>query len=102
MILDAPAILAPSAAYSCKYAEQSDATPTNIRVEWQSDRKKKSTLTARPTAPRPKIATVEPFGGFATLIDAPRPSKRNLVSHPASSDIYPRTYIPKCTKSTYQ
>jgi hypothetical protein len=42
MILDAPAILAPSAAYSCKYAEQSDATPTNIRVEWHRVTEKKS------------------------------------------------------------
>jgi hypothetical protein len=33
MILDAPAILALSVAYSCKYAGQSDANPTNIRVE---------------------------------------------------------------------
>ena len=39
-----------------------------------------STLTARPTAPRPKIATVEPFGGFATLIVAPRPKQRNDIS----------------------
>lgn len=38
------------------------------------------TLTARPTAPRPNIATVEPFGGFATLIVAPRPTKGNCDS----------------------
>jgi hypothetical protein len=32
-------------------------------------------LTARPTAPRPKIATVEPFFGFATFRVAPSPEK---------------------------
>lgn len=30
-------------------------------------------LTARPTAPNPKTATVEPFFGFATFRVAPRP-----------------------------
>ena len=35
-------------------------------------------LTARPTAPIPKIATVEPFFGFATFKVAPRPKEINL------------------------
>jgi hypothetical protein len=33
-------------------------------------------LTARPTAPRPKIATVEPGFGFATLSVAPSPEEK--------------------------
>jgi hypothetical protein len=33
-------------------------------------------LTARPTAPRPKIATVEPFFGFATFSVAPSPEEK--------------------------
>jgi hypothetical protein len=31
-------------------------------------------LTARPTAPSPKMATDEPFFGFATFKVAPRPT----------------------------
>lgn len=34
-------------------------------------------LTARPTAPNPKIATVEPFIGLATFRVAPSPSSTN-------------------------
>ena len=34
-------------------------------------------LTASPTAPNPKTATVEPFGGFATLRVAPSPKEEN-------------------------
>lgn len=33
-------------------------------------------LTARPTAPSPKIATVDPFFGFATFKVAPRPTEQ--------------------------
>jgi len=36
--------------------------------------KKKERLTASPTAPNPKTATVEPFVGFATFKAAPRPA----------------------------
>lgn len=32
-------------------------------------------LTASPTAPNPKTATVEPLGGFATLRVAPSPTE---------------------------
>lgn len=32
-------------------------------------------LTARPTAPSPKMATEEPFLGFATLRVAPNPTR---------------------------
>jgi hypothetical protein len=38
-------------------------------------------FTASPTAPSPNIATVEPFGGFAKLIDAPRPTERMATQH---------------------
>jgi hypothetical protein len=60
----------------------SDANPTHILIAIERAYNKQiiSTLTARPTAPRPKIATVEPFGGFATLIVAPRPKQRNDIS----------------------
>jgi hypothetical protein len=36
-------------------------------------KKKTTKLTARPTAPIPNTATVEPFFGFATLRVAPKP-----------------------------
>jgi len=60
----------------------SDANPTHIltAIERAYNKQIISTLTARPTSPRPKIATVEPFGGFATLIVAPRPKQRNDIS----------------------
>ena len=44
---------------------------------WQFERKEQGCIfkhTARPTAPRPKIATVEPFFGFATFKAAPNPA----------------------------
>lgn len=37
---------------------------------------KEDKLTARPTAPSPKTATVEPFFGFATFKVAPRPERQ--------------------------
>lgn len=36
-------------------------------------------LTARPTAPSPNTATVEPLGGFATFKVAPRPTRQNKI-----------------------
>ena len=60
-----------------------DANPTHVLIAIEIvayNERIISTLTARPTAPRPKIATVEPFGGFATLIVAPRPKQRNDIS----------------------
>ena len=38
-------------------------------------------LTERPTAPNPKIATVEPFGGLATFKVAPRPKIPELINY---------------------
>lgn len=36
-------------------------------------KKERKKYTDKPTAPKPKIATVEPFGGFATFTVAPKP-----------------------------
>lgn len=44
-------------------------------------------LTAKPTAPNPKIATEEPFLGFATLKIAPNPEIVKVVSFMWSLDI---------------
>jgi hypothetical protein len=38
-----------------------------------------NTLTESPTAPKPKIATVEPFFGFATLTVAPKPKQMEKI-----------------------
>lgn len=48
----------------------------NQFISFQStdkENQEKSNLTARPTAPNPKTATVDPFVGFATFKVAPRP-----------------------------
>jgi hypothetical protein len=37
-------------------------------------------LTARPTAPSPKMATDEPFFGFATFKVAPRPTGKKKTN----------------------
>ena len=76
MILDAPAILAPSAAY--KYGGKINASPD---YSCRTIMGRVRNFTASPTAPSPNIATVEPFGGFATLIDAPRPKERMATQH---------------------
>jgi hypothetical protein len=80
MILDAPAILAPSIAWSCgKSIHQLVTVHCTILINLQKyvveDTDHRVALTARPTAPRPKIATVEPFFGFATFSVAPSPKK---------------------------
>jgi hypothetical protein len=49
--------------------------------------------TARPTAPRPNTATVEPFGGFATLIDAPRPIKEKMTTQRLEKHRYSSMHI---------
>ena len=46
----------------------------------------KRALTARPTAPSPKIATDDPFFGFATFTVAPKPEKEEKV--PSSSELH--------------
>lgn len=55
-------------------------THTYIYIYWiisfqstEEENQEKSNLTARPTAPNPKTATVDPFVGLATFIVAPRP-----------------------------
>lgn len=49
---------------------------------------KEDKLTARPTAPSPKTATVEPFLGFATFKVAPRPERQNQIHLRRGLDVF--------------
>lgn len=49
---------------------------------------KEDKLTARPTAPSPKTATVEPFFGFATFKVAPRPERQNQIHLRRGLDVF--------------
>lgn len=91
MIREAPEIRAPSAAWNMRINYWNTQfkryrgvwyiyTHTHIYIYWiisfqstEEENQEKSNLTARPTAPNPKTATVDPFVGFATFIVAPRP-----------------------------
>lgn len=42
---------------------------------------KRKELTARPTAPNPKTATVEPFLGFATFSVEPNPMEYKTINY---------------------
>lgn len=78
MILDAPAILAPSAAYivAAHITFRNGTYDCNTREHYMEILGTVSIkLTARPTAPSPNTATVEPFFGLATFRVAPKPEQ---------------------------
>lgn len=53
-------------------------------IEKEKARHSHSQLTARPTVPRPKIATIDPASTFAVFQTAPRPKGQKrfvLVTH---------------------
>lgn len=72
MIREAPAAFAPSATYSMKINLE-ECIKSEKKISNQCIPKLTVKLTASPTVPRPKTATVEPDSTFAVFQTAPRP-----------------------------
>ena len=75
---EAPAAFAPSATFQVRRGQQiSTNNQVIIASKIQPKRSMFTELTARPTVPRPKIATMEPGSTFAVFQTAPRPKYKN-------------------------
>ena len=74
MIREAPAVFAPSA--TCPVITLIDNLLNTSAVQ-ENDY---SRLTARPTVPSPKIATIDPDSTFAVFQTAPRPKRQHIIS----------------------